>query len=129
MPYAAGQTDEFKIDLEVQDRVRALPDSVRTLVTELRLVQQLTDDILVPQMSDFNSQISGSGLGIEFTQKENETNARLIFAPEWVEKQLFQTVDELTPYFVGDSDGFSVCLLYTSPSPRDQRGSRMPSSA
>ena len=25
--------------------------------------------------------------------------------------------------------GFRVCLLYTSPSPRDQRGSRMPSSA
>ena len=24
---------------------------------------------------------------------------------------------------------FCVCLLYTSPSPRDQRGSRMPSSA
>ena len=26
-------------------------------------------------------------------------------------------------------DGISDCLLYTSPSPRDQRGSRMPSSA
>ena len=26
-------------------------------------------------------------------------------------------------------DGFEGCLLYTSPSPRDQRGSRMPSSA
>ena len=25
--------------------------------------------------------------------------------------------------------GFSVCLLYTSPSPRDKRQSRMPSSA
>ena len=25
--------------------------------------------------------------------------------------------------------GYEVCLLYTSPSPRDQRGSRMPSSA
>ena len=25
--------------------------------------------------------------------------------------------------------GFRACLLYTSPSPRDQRGSRMPSSA
>ena len=24
---------------------------------------------------------------------------------------------------------FGICLLYTSPSPRDQRGSRMPSSA
>ena len=26
-------------------------------------------------------------------------------------------------------DGYYTCLLYTSPSPRDQRGSRMPSSA
>ena len=25
--------------------------------------------------------------------------------------------------------GLNTCLLYTSPSPRDQRGSRMPSSA
>ena len=27
------------------------------------------------------------------------------------------------------AQGFTFCLLYTSPSPRDQRGSRMPSSA
>ena len=27
------------------------------------------------------------------------------------------------------SGGVTTCLLYTSPSPRDQRGSRMPSSA
>ena len=27
------------------------------------------------------------------------------------------------------NDWYSNCLLYTSPSPRDQRGSRMPSSA
>ena len=32
------------------------------------------------------------------------------------------------PDFNGDYD-ISTCLLYTSPSPRDQRGSRMPSSA
>ena len=27
------------------------------------------------------------------------------------------------------NENYSYCLLYTSPSPRDQRGSRMPSSA
>ena len=27
------------------------------------------------------------------------------------------------------TEGVKTCLLYTSPSPRDQRGSRMPSSA
>ena len=41
-----------------------------------------------------------------------------------------------TEVFEGSSSGstanfedYNVCLLYTSPSPRDQRGSRMPSSA
>ena len=29
----------------------------------------------------------------------------------------------------GQFKSFQACLLYTSPSPRDQRGSRMPSSA
>ena len=36
------------------------------------------------------------------------------------ERNLLRTIDQLENYF---------CLLYTSPSPRDQRGSRMPSSA
>ena len=31
--------------------------------------------------------------------------------------------------FIRESPAASICLLYTSPSPRDQRGSRMPSSA
>ena len=31
--------------------------------------------------------------------------------------------------FEENKAAFKICLLYTSPSPRDQRGSRMPSSA
>ena len=31
--------------------------------------------------------------------------------------------------YLGDGTPIQTCLLYTSPSPRDQRGSRMPSSA
>ena len=30
---------------------------------------------------------------------------------------------------IGAPEEITACLLYTSPSPRDQRGSRMPSSA
>ena len=30
---------------------------------------------------------------------------------------------------ISQESGYYSCLLYTSPSPRDQRGSRMPSSA
>ena len=44
---------------------------------------------------------------------------------------LFIAVDDLNDWtgFAGHPDAITPCLLYTSPSPRDQRGSRMPSSA
>ena len=35
----------------------------------------------------------------------------------------------LNKYTISDPAAGNACLLYTSPSPRDQRGSRMPSSA
>ena len=38
------------------------------------------------------------------------------------EATAFQTIQKVF-------DSYLLCLLYTSPSPRDQRGSRMPSSA
>ena len=108
VPYVTGKTDEFEIDLEVQERVRAVPDAVRVLVLELNLIEQVTDDLLVPQIAEFTSQISGNALGISFTEQENEDNTRVIFAPEWVEQQLFGAIDEITPYFAGDSDGFEI---------------------
>ena len=39
------------------------------------------------------------------------------------------TDDDRIARLCDDVDRFYACLLYTSPSPRDQRGSRMPSSA
>ena len=42
----------------------------------------------------------------------------------------FVLTDEDEDFFVKPAvEGVQSCLLYTSPSPRDQRGSRMPSSA
>ena len=43
--------------------------------------------------------------------------------------RLFVAVDTLEYYDWLQLFDFKTCLLYTSPSPRDQRGSRMPSSA
>ena len=41
-----------------------------------------------------------------------------------------ELTEEQTKAFAKElADEFADCLLYTSPSPRDQRGSRMPSSA
>ena len=41
------------------------------------------------------------------------------------EREIIDQVADVIPYVID----YERCLLYTSPSPRDQRGSRMPSSA
>ena len=42
---------------------------------------------------------------------------------------LMPLITGLDPNVALFTAGLGTCLLYTSPSPRDQRGSRMPSSA
>ena len=46
-----------------------------------------------------------------------------------VDNERLQAIEAALERLGKDMDGIRSCLLYTSPSPRDQRGSRMPSSA
>ena len=62
------------------------------------------------------------------------TNPTLIMKsgrdPEEVYQQLIDMgIDDISMEVVGDFDAMYLCLLYTSPSPRDMWTSRMPSSA
>ena len=46
-----------------------------------------------------------------------------------IEDSWSESTDDRIARRTAQADRFSICLLYTSPSPRDQRGARMPSSA
>ena len=63
--------------------------------------------------------------GLEFYDKDGDLLAA--FTGRWDPSDLpdIRSSDEVTVKWTTNS----YCLLYTSPSPRDQRGSRMPSSA
>ena len=66
------------------------------------------------------------GLKIEFINHGNtQDNAEWFYEDGLVD----YLTDATKGYEVLPPEPFEGCLLYTSPSPRDQRGSRMPSSA
>ena len=112
VPYAKGEVDEFTIDLEVQERVRQVPSAVRDVVTELDLAERIIEDLLVPQLDQFSEDVSTQALGIELTDAEIEAAVREIFEPTWLEGQLFAAVDEITPFFAGDTESFEVVLQF-----------------
>ena len=73
--------------------------------------------------------IAGSGMSAQTTRLN--TVASNIANAESVSSSIDQTYRARHPVFATMFQGAQSggCLLYTSPSPRDQRGSRMPSSA
>ena len=71
---------------------------------------------------------------LETVVLRNKENAAVVVAPEYQGRTMISTNggDQGSSYgFInyGAVESDVICLLYTSPSPRDQRGSRMPSSA
>ena len=65
------------------------------------------------------------------TKAEDLLSRELQLPDSWDVLAMRSGTDSLTRalWLAGVRAGSKVCLLYTSPSPRDQRGSRMPSSA
>ncbi len=110
LPYVAGETDQFTVDFEIQDRVREVPPAFQQLITDLDLTEEIIDDLLIPALDRFLGRLSDQALGIGFTDDELQEVAHDIFESQWLETQIIGAVDEITPFFTGDADSFNVVV-------------------
>ena len=90
-----------------------------------------TIPLALPVTADLAGKLS-AGQSVALTNSGGETVARLAISSiyAWDKPRYLQAVygTDRTDH-PGAKMAVEACLLYTSPSPRDQRGSRMPSSA
>ena len=113
------QNSFFKFEIKFSEGWRLNSWSNWKKPPEKILNHQLSDDDL-PSSENPSKQL--------FHAYERETDSPFILSKQlemcaiWKEKDI-DISNEI------DSQDNETCLLYTSPSPRDQRGSRMPSSA
>ena len=80
------------------------------------------NDYTVAELKTINAETTGA-------ITLNTTNVALSGDSTDIVAAFAGTVTEHTGQITVTNNDYTVCLLYTSPSPRDQRGSRMPSSA
>ena len=90
------------------------------------VIYKSSDDSVVETIDVTSGQVTGTGS----TQITINPSSDLAEQTEYY-VQIAATAfdDSSSNSYAGISDTTTLCLLYTSPSPRDQRGSRMPSSA
>ena len=105
---------------EPKPEVKLVPE----LFVYLNMENQMVLEGRFPVGSDKNLLISR----LEEVYTDNKVIDMISIASN-VDALTWDRPDELILNLIGLTQKGAVCLLYTSPSPRDQRGSRMPSSA
>ena len=101
---------------------RALANQSKTIRLPVHMVDKIA------RMRRISAMLS-EALGREPTEEELAEELGLPRRKLAMLKRASQRPTSLDEPFGDDERGNYSCLLYTSPSPRDQRGSRMPSSA
>ena len=112
LAYARGDTNQLTIDLEVQERILAVPNAASDAMSDLNLAEEIVNDLLIPQLGVLSSDVFDQALGISFSQQEIVDYAHRILAPEWLEYQALRAIDTAVPYFAGDADRFNFVLEY-----------------
>ena len=103
--------------LQTQSLEQALPGLLaKAITTGKRIIVRGTDEARLKKLNDSLWTYDAQSFLPHGTKKDGFT----------ADQPIYLTADNDNPNNAGV---LITCLLYTSPSPRDQRGSRMPSSA
>ena len=114
---------DSKVDIEVETTTKFEDASVTGFTVENPGISYQVNDRLIFD----NTDTDGSGVSARISRIVGETVEAYTF--ENVSGNNFGVLTTVNPHNLQTGDSVFVCLLYTSPSPRDMRRSRMPSSA
>ena len=104
--YIAGERDEFVITVRAGDQAVAMVSEVKVLLSRADAYTLLFDEFVTPAVDDALSKNTPVGLNI--TSEQLTGSVRNTVPPEWLQAQVEAALDEVTPYFVGETDSFEI---------------------
>jgi hypothetical protein len=104
--YLTGEHDHFAVTITAGDQVATMVSEVKSLLRKADAYSLLYEKVVDPAVED---SIAGElPLGVDITGERLLQAARRIVPPDWVQAQVEASLDEVTPYFLGDRDTFEV---------------------
>ena len=110
VPYATGETDSFEITVMLDDRVEAAADEAKSIIRNADIHTAVMDELVRPNIVDDQTGLLDLPFGMSLTDDEILDEVLEIVPPEWVNAQVEQVLDGVTPYVVGKEESFSITL-------------------
>ena len=104
--YITGGQDEFEVTPRAGDQVVIIVEEIKSLLRKADAYNLLFEELVTPAIEDAVGEKLPFGLTI--TSDRLVASVRRTVSPEWVQEQVEATLDEVTPYVVGDRDTFEI---------------------
>jgi hypothetical protein len=112
MPYLRGESDEFAIPLALNERVSGFFTGLRETYVQIDLANVLVNELIAPAAIKSARDFTEGPFGLVLTPEQAGEAAREIVPPEWIDEQVFATLDALNAYLSGNSDTLAITISF-----------------
>lgn len=112
MPYLRGESDEFAISLALNERVSGFFTGLEDTYVQIDLANVLVDELIAPAAVKSAGDFTEGPFGLVLTPEQAGEAAREIVPPEWIDEQVFTTLDTLNAYLSGNSDTLAINISF-----------------
>jgi hypothetical protein len=112
MPYLRGESDEFAIPLALNERVSGFFTGLEDTYVQIDLANVLVDQLIAPAAIKSAGDFTEGPFGLVLTPEQAGDAAREIVPPEWIDEQVFTTLDSLNAYLSGNSDTLAITISF-----------------
>jgi len=104
LPYILGDTDGFRVSISLKERVEAGMGAVKSTLHKEGVFPGLYDQ----GMKAVLDQVAPSLTGMPLSRDDLKRVVNTTFPPQWCLTQIDGAISEVTPYFAGEKEHFTV---------------------
>lgn len=112
IPYVRGETDDFEIPLALNERVSGFFSGVEDTYVKIDLANVLVNELITPAAIKSARDFTEGPFGLVLTPEQAGEAARDIVPPEWIDTQVFSTLNALDLYLSGQSDTLAINISF-----------------
>ncbi len=115
VPYVWGETDTFRIDIQLKDRVKAGAEAIKNLLHREDIFSELYEQLIQLATSEVTSSEDGMLAMLAISEEEMGIMLRKVVPEDWLLEQIDRAVDEAVPYLTKEQEHLTLEIDITRP--------------